>query len=125
MSGYDLVRPCPHCPFRTDIAPYLRPERVREFERGLVNGEFYCHETINADRLEGEEESNGSFYNPSGQEQHCAGALILLEKLERPSQMMRISERLGMYDRRKLDMEAPVFDSFTAMIRAQKEPRHA
>ena len=54
-----------------------------------------------------------------GGEAHCAGALILLEKLNLPSQMMRIAERLGMYDRRKLDMLAPVFDSFVAMIKAQ------
>jgi len=43
----------------------------------------------------------------------------LLEKLERPSQMMRICERIGMYDRRKLDMDAPVFESFEDMIDAQ------
>lgn len=59
------------------------------------------------------------FYSRTGDEQHCAGALILLEKLDRPSQMMRISERIGMYDRRKLDMDAPVFDTFRKMITAQ------
>jgi hypothetical protein len=36
--------------------------------------------------------------------------------------MMRIGERLGLYDRRKLDMTAPVYDSFDAMARAQKAP---
>lgn len=39
---------------------------------------------------------------------HCAGALIFLEKRYRPNQLMRISERLGMYDRTKLDMKAKV-----------------
>jgi hypothetical protein len=34
--------------------------------------------------------------------------------------MMRIGERLGLYDRRKLDMRAPVFASFDAMARAQE-----
>jgi hypothetical protein len=33
--------------------------------------------------------------------------------------MMRIAERLGMYEAEKLNMQAPVFDSFTAMARAQ------
>jgi hypothetical protein len=39
---------------------------------------------------------------------HCAGALIFLEKREEPHQMMRICERLGMYDRTKLNMNANV-----------------
>lgn len=39
---------------------------------------------------------------------HCAGALIFLEKRNRPNQMMRIAERTGSYDRRTLDMKAPV-----------------
>lgn len=52
---------------------------------------------------------------------HCAGALILLEKIERPSQMMRIAERLGIYDRFKRDMDAPVYESFERMIEAQED----
>ena len=42
--------------------------------------------------------------------QHCGGAMILLEKIDRPNQMMRIMERIGGYDRRKLKMDADVFD---------------
>jgi hypothetical protein len=53
--------------------------------------------------------------------QHCAGALILLEKLEQPTNSMRVAERLGMYDRRELDMDAPVFDSWEEMEDACKE----
>jgi hypothetical protein len=34
--------------------------------------------------------------------------LIFNEKREQPHQMMRICERLGMYDMTKLDMEADV-----------------
>lgn len=37
--------------------------------------------------------------------------------------MMRISERIGMYDRRKLNMDAPVYDSFAEMIEAHKKAR--
>lgn len=117
MSGYALIRPCPTCPFRTDIQPYLRKDRVREIEQSLVLGEFYCHETT----VEDEEYESGESdrYYPRGGEEHCAGALILLEKLERSSQMMRIAERIGIYDRTKLDMTAPVFPTFQAMIRKQ------
>ncbi len=114
MSGYEMTSPCPKCPFRTDVTPYLRKERIDDIERSLVNAEFPCHLTTTVD-----EDDDDDFYIPTGDEIHCAGALILLEKLGRPSQMMRISERLGFYDRRKLDMKAPVFDSFRAMKRAQ------
>lgn len=120
--SYKLTRPCAHCPFRSDIAPYLMAARVREIERGLERGEFSCHETLDDDAWQDDDEGEPE-YNPSGQEEHCAGALILLEKLDRPSQMMRIAERLGLYDRRKLDMNAPVFDSFEEMEAAQSTAR--
>lgn len=107
MKPYKLTRPCDLCPFRSDIEPFLRPGRVDEIERSLVRGEFPCHNTVNYDRPRRRMD-----------ESHCAGALILLEKLGRPSQMMRISERLGMYDPRKLDMTAPVFESFEQMREA-------
>lgn len=105
---YDLTSPCGNCPFRTDIDFYLRPERVEEICDSLEQGQtFSCHKTNDTD---GEEtiETDSS--------QHCAGAMIMLEKMERPNQMMRICERLGMYDRKKLNMEAPVFDDTEEMI---------
>lgn len=111
---YGMTTPCAKCPFRTDIQPYLTKARVREIERALVRSDFPCHTTVNYD--------DESEYVPSGNEIHCAGALIVMEKEERPSQMMRIAERLGMYDHTKLDMDAPVFDSFDEMAEAQ-EPR--
>lgn len=52
--------------------------------------------------------------------QHCAGALILLEKMEQPNQMMRWMERIGAYDRTKLDMDAPVFGDTEEFIEAQR-----
>lgn len=75
--------------------------------QSLVRGEFPCHKT--------------TVYDPEGdlreveKSQHCAGALILMERTNTPSQMMRISERVGMYDRRKLDMKAPVYKTWAAM----------
>lgn len=114
--SYALIKPCKNCPFRTDITAYLTPERVDEIEASLINSEFPCHKTT--EWGDGDEED----YTPTGSEEHCAGALILLEKLERPSQMMRICERLGIYDRRKLDMNAPVYDSFEEMRDACAKP---
>jgi hypothetical protein len=115
MNRYSLTSPCPNCPFRNDIPPFLTRSRVREIQTSLIQSEFPCHKTTDFDD-EGEPRT-------SGREQHCAGALILLEKIGRPSQMMRISERLGMYDHSKLKMDAPVFDSFREMETAQRSRR--
>ena len=119
---YSLIRPCAKCPFRNDIPPFLREDRVWEIADSLVNAEFPCHETVDYDDEQwynDDEEKGGSFFIPTGDEKHCAGALILLEKLEQPSQMMRICERFGSYDRNKLDMDSPVFDDFDEMADAQ------
>ena len=40
-----------------------------------------------------------------------------------PHQMMRICERLGLYDRTKLNMDAPVFGSLAEVRRADKRAR--
>jgi hypothetical protein len=111
---FGMTTPCAQCPFRNDIPPYLTPGRVREIELSLVRSDFPCHKTTIFNE-------NGEHISNSAQEIHCAGALILLEKLHRPSQMMRIAERLGLYDPTKLDMRAPVFDSFKKMIAAQRK----
>lgn len=111
MGAYSMTTPCAKCPFRKDIRAYLTSRRVREIERSLVTSEFPCHQTTKFD-YDGD-------HIPGDHEIHCAGALILLEKLERPSQMMRISERLRLYDCTKLNMDAPVFDSFHEMAKAQ------
>lgn len=114
---YGLTTPCHDCPFRNDIRPFIRSERVWEIQEGLVRGEFPCHKTTeHRDDEEGEPE-----YVPTDGEIHCAGALILMEKLGESSQMMRISERLGLYDRTKLNMAAPVYDSWEEMYEAHVE----
>ncbi len=113
---YTRKSPCSNCPFRSDRPFHLRPGRVREIEHSLDRGEFPCHKTVDYDQDEDTTTTTGN-----EQEVHCAGALILLEKLERPSQMMRICERIGLYDRRKLDMNAPVYDDFEQMERGCSE----
>lgn len=104
--NYDLKRPCAHCPFRTDCpSGWLGFDRAQEIAESIIDRQqsFPCHETTSHD-------DDGERVDTEG-EQHCAGAMILLEKLKRPNQMMRIAERLGMYDHAKLDMTAPVFDT--------------
>lgn len=92
--NYNMTKPCKDCPFLKKHGYTLK--RLKEFASG---GEFHCHKTGVQD------EEDGSFEPDSGSE-HCAGALIFLEKRSQPHQMMRIAERLGIYDRTKLDMTA-------------------
>jgi hypothetical protein len=109
---YTLTHPCENCPFRSDtLFCGLGEARKKEIARSLLDLQqtFPCHKTVDyeGDKPEVLDDS-----------QHCAGALILLEKLEKPNQMMRIAERLHLYDRRKLNLESPVFDSFEEWINA-------
>lgn len=111
---YTKTKPCELCPFRNDSGRlYVPPERLREFAAGA----FVCHKTAELD----EDDDEGG-YQPrdDGKSQHCAGHLIFHENLETPNQMMRIAERLGMYDHMKLEMDSPVFKSWEE-VAAQTE----
>ena len=94
--NFDLKKPCTHCPFRNDIHPFLTGERTHDIIEGITtqNGTFTCHETNKYD------DETGEPYETEAS-QHCAGALIMLEHMKKPSQMMRMAERLGLYDRHK------------------------
>lgn len=108
---FDMIRPCVHCPFRNDAPGYLRPTRAAEIADALLHQDqtFPCHETTVSGGDAGERYETST-------SQHCAGALIFLELQGRPNQLMRIAERLGIYDRRKLDMGAPVCTSRRALV---------
>ena len=103
---YDLTKPCALCPFRSDDKSLVvHPSRLAEF----ASGEFPCHKT--AELEEPDDDGEGGGYVGTEESQHCAGLLIMLEHMEQPHQMMRICERIGLYDRTKLDMNAPVYKS--------------
>lgn len=112
---FALKSPCTHCPFRSDIAPFLRKARVEEIVRAIEHKTFACHETVHTPQ----QRDRGGRFMPRTH-QHCAGALILMHKVERQGDMQQIAERLGLYDRDQLRMDAPVFDSFEQMIEAQE-----
>ena len=100
---FDLKRPCKDCPFRADVKPYIRKARAVEIGKALLNDKtFTCHKHLPRD---------------GKKEQHCAGALIFLEAQNKPNQLMRVAERLGTYDRRKLDMNAPVFKNIEDFVK--------
>lgn len=110
---FNLSKPCGHCPFRSDITPYISTERAEEICNAVLKEDktFRCHETLG--RIIGN---------------HCAGALILTTKEDAPNQMQQVAERLGLYDRSKLDLESPVYSSHNEMVEAHKrendEKRH-
>ena len=84
---YTMKSPCAECPFRRDRPGFLRRARVQSIADGLLaEGEtcqpFKCHKTIGM----GEDA------------QHCAGALIVLEKMNRPHLGMLTGRMLSEYD---------------------------
>lgn len=116
---YTLTGPCADCPFRSDKAPFLDEDRAKDIALSLEQGStFYCHKTIDYDRAwEGDGAPDGDI---TGKSRACAGSLITLEKEDRPNQIMRIGERLGLYDRTRLDMDAPVFSSMQEWVAAHR-----
>lgn len=92
---YTMTKPCDQCPYL--IGSGFTWQQLVDH----ASGEFPCHKACKVD-------DEGDFVPRSAKTPHCAGALIFLEKQNRPHQMMRICGRLGVYDWRKLNMRAPV-----------------
>lgn len=115
--NFDMTKPCDNCPFRRDcLEGWLGEERAAEIADSLERDQpFPCHKTTTFDY-------EGDRYF-SDKEQHCVGAAMVLEKADKPNQLMRIAERLGVYDRRKLDQESfdIVFDDFGEFIQHHAE----
>lgn len=98
---YEMRTPCPECPFLKQNNFSWRSLKAH------ASGEFACHKKCN--RKDGHyAPREGKTSSGRAKTPHCAGALIFLEKQEKPHQMMRICERLGLYDRSKLNMDANV-----------------
>lgn len=112
--NYDMTKPCDNCPFRRKGGIKLHESRVEEI--ATSDGEFPCHKTTVDD--EGDDgESEQIATDKSAQ---CAGFLIFREKINRSSQMMRICERLRIYDASKFCESNPargeVYDSLREML---------
>jgi hypothetical protein len=95
---YTMTNPCDTCPF-LDTPQMRRGFPLRRLKEFAAEGQFPCHQTANGDSGE---------YVATDKSVVCAGMLIFNEKRDTPNQMMRICERLGFYDRTKLNMEAKV-----------------
>jgi hypothetical protein len=107
---FDLLRPCSNCPFLKEGGVRLTEARVSEIAGGMLSTQghtFACHKTTSPSE-------NGSDMLETKDSRHCAGALIFAEKNENATQMMRIAERLGMYDPRKMMSDQAAVDSVFA-----------
>lgn len=107
---FALKRPCGNCAFRTDRVPFLDRERAQDISDSLAaDASFHCHKTVDYSSEDGEGEI-------TQESKHCAGVLIVLERMDRPNQMMRIAERIGFYDRTALVMDSPVPESLDEWV---------
>lgn len=103
---YTMKRPCPECPFRKEGGVRLTRGRIEEIGGGMLHDNsftFPCHKTVDYD-------AEGEGRRSSNDERHCAGALIFAEKNGTSTQMMRITERLGMYDHTALEGHDDVWE---------------
>lgn len=120
VRPFKLKRPCKNCPFRSDIDKYLRPERVAEIAESLYDGaEFPCHETT--EHFEGEDGWEERLVTSTSA--FCAGALITMEKEGFSNQMVRIGERLGLFNVEDLKMDSPVYDSLAEWVASFRESK--
>lgn len=72
--SYFMKEPCKHCPFRTDVKPFLTPERGQELAYHAQNpyNSFPCHKTTVPD-----EQSEDSEMMCTEHSKECAGFLTL------------------------------------------------
>lgn len=118
--NYDVTTPCNNCPFRRKGGVRLRQERVEEIAEGMLDRRgrmLVCHKTtVDVENEDGEGERT-----ETPESSYCAGALIFAEKNRNATQLMRIAERLGMYDRTKLRGHDDVFDDMDEMLEANAQ----
>lgn len=110
---FRLKKVCADCPFRADKDFHgLRAERVSDIAQSLRDGAtFHCHSTLDYSRSD-DLDADGEPESPVvAKSQFCAGALATMEQGGEANQIVRIAERLGLYDSEEFDWESqPVFE---------------
>ena len=115
----NLKKPCGEmCPFRRDCLPgWLGHDRAKGIALALEDGAvFSCHKTVNYDD---DDEPNRSTSN----HEHCAGAMLTLMKEGRENTWMQVAERLGYWDRSRMEDEGNTFDNLDEFIEHHTEER--
>jgi len=111
---FNLKRPCANCPFRKEPVFYLGTARRQEIAETLRSdyNSFPCHQTtLTNDQGE---------YKGTQQEEHCAGAAIVLEKQGRPNILMRLAQREGKYNPKQLEEQRQIYNSLTEFETAEE-----
>lgn len=106
---FRMKKPCGNCPFLKDGAIELAPGRLQGIVEHLTSDDensFWCHETVHNDRTGGEFDDETGDYRASGDEAHCAGAAIFLQKQQMSSKWMRIAFALDILDLQRIREQA-------------------
>jgi len=95
-NQFNLIKPCPNCPFRNDDqAIDLQPGRREQIIEDLLSGKestFHCHKTVYRD--DGRNHDEDGNYHPVDV-CHCAGAAAVTRKFGRDTTLVQIATRLG------------------------------
>lgn len=119
--AYSLITPCKHCPFRTDVTPYLSQASAKRIVKALRDGlTFQCHETVDYSKADEAGVVHGAAEHPNSQ--HCAGALIMLENNQERNLAAHLAILLGVWNPGRLRTDAPVFKTPEEFINAQEAP---
>lgn len=108
--NFTRTRACNTCPFRRDGCGNpirgLGSDTAREIADTLEHNDstFSCHDDNDL---------------PQSKRNHCVGAMHVIEANDNPNQMMRICERLGIYDRRELTGAEDCFDNMEEFVISQ------
>lgn len=107
--NFNLKTPCDNCPFRKDRFFYLEPKRALGIAKGLTEDKtFSCHKTTEGKAKE---------------ESQCAGALIIHEKQygNMSNLLFRLAKQFDFYEPSRLDLNAPVYETFDEYVDLLKE----
>lgn len=121
---FSLRKPCKECPFLRGQS-YLYPARAREIGEAVMHGDvtFTCHKHLHgAYRQADFDDNEACSYKADMNDQHCAGALLMIEKTGAANAMVQIAERLGLYDPQRLEHDHDVYLSPDEM--AEGHARH-
>lgn len=96
---FDLKKPCKDCPFvpNSSTNATLGDVRMEEIVTAVCQDHtFICHKTSDMEQID---------------EQHCAGALIMLKKEQIYNKGVAVARALRLYDPDRLDMSSEVINS--------------
>lgn len=108
--SYNLKSPCSDCPFTKSAKHHIGVAKdLVKLSKSLESKSFghTCHKT--------DERSDGYVEGHKGPMEHCAGAMIMLKKMNHEQPNLMLEVRRGNLDPDQYEMEDDVFDSFDDM----------